>query len=232
MRSRSLVVCTILALCGCSLHQGYPGRYTNKSASAELATLTPEFEQKKVDLCESGKNDKGDTLTEKEKQTCRNGIVTSMVRAVDVQFDVFRRDIFASGALLNVSGDLAAIALSTAGALVGATATKTILSAVSAGVTGSKSAIDKDLLFQKSTQVLITRMEALRSEKLVDILAQLNKPTDQYPLAAALIDVETYYQKGSIVAAITSIDGDSGDKSKKASDERHKLAVHNTILAQ
>jgi hypothetical protein len=195
------------ALClasGCASYHGYPERYSDVTTS--LIALQANFAQPQITECESGK-----TLD------CRDLIVNSLVQAIDLQYDVFRQQLYRSSGALNLGADVVVLGLSGVGSLITAATTKSILAAVAGFVTGTKTSIDKNLLFDKTVLVLVDRMDAIRKERLLEIQKGLAKTTwAEYRLAAALVDVEAYYTAGTIPAAINSINAQTGDKVTKA----------------
>ncbi|MEM7524336.1 MAG: hypothetical protein AAF360_11375, partial [Pseudomonadota bacterium] len=101
-------------------------------------------------------------------------------------------------------GALAELAVDTAGALTGQQASQ-ILSAVSAGITGTQTAVQKDLLVDRTVQAFISQMRASRSVVKRRIILKLNAPAAIYPLQAAVSDLSDYRQAGTLTGALTGI---------------------------
>lgn len=204
----------VLLLTGCAAFKGYPTRYSE--VDADLKTLSGIFAQQKLIDCEVAK-DTG----------CRDLIINSLVRAIDLRYHEFRQSLFESSGALNVASETAVLGLSAAGALLAPARTKAILAGISGVVTGANASVDKNLLFDKTVNVLLERMDVLRKEKLLDITKGLSLDWAGYTLATGLVDVESYYSAGTIPAAANSISAQTGEKNakvdKETKEEKQKL---------
>jgi|ERR1700693_439319 len=209
----------IALLTGCASYHGYPDRYTD--VGKDLVALQKTFEQANITTCELARADPLATL-------CRDLIVNSLVRAIDLQYDDFRQRLFRSSGGLNLTSDVAVLGLSAAGTLLSPAGTKAILAGISGLVTGTKASIDKNLLFDKTILLMLDRMDVLRKEKLLYIQTGLGKKWDKYTLPAALVDVEAYYDAGTIPAAINSINASTGDKATQVEKETKDLKLNAT----
>ena len=92
------------------------------------------------------------------------------------------------------------------------------MSAVSAGVTGAKGSFDKQAYFTNTITTLLGAMVANRKTVEARIQQRLSQPVADYPLPAALSDLEAYYEAGTITGALTGIAADSGVKANKADE--------------
>ena len=72
---------------------------------------------------------------------------------------------------------------------------------------------------------LLTQMDALRKQRLATILRGLNAKADQYSLTQLLIDLEDYFQAGTIPYAIMTVNAEGGAASQKASAEIKGLKI-------
>lgn len=157
----------------------------------------------------------------------RNNIVTARIFAIDANFHEFVRQLTTQQNLSNVGVDWAAIGLASAGAVVGSSQTKAILAAISAGILGAKSSVDKDLFYNKTIAALVTLMEGQRKIVLSQIYSGLRKGPGDYTVYQALADLDNYYNAGTINGAFvgltvsagaSSLDGDSQIAAVLASD--------------
>jgi hypothetical protein len=200
--------CAIL-LSACASIQGYPVDPENTDAT--LKNLTPYFdgtEEKKYYAL--GTN--ADAKTQK-----RNEIVSARMRAYDIEFSNFVRQLNGFSNSVSIGTDLIGLALGGLTATVGGAATKAALGAASVGVLGTNTAINKDLYFQKTLPALITQMEANRAKQQLKLLKGLTQPDSKYSLLAAYGDLGAYQDAGSIPNAIGSITQDAGN-AKQAAD--------------
>jgi hypothetical protein len=72
---------------------------------------------------------------------------------------------------------------------VGASATKSILGAVSGGITGTKGIIDKNVFYSKKMPMMLSQMGAQRKTQFVKIRTGVKSSADEDPVSEALIDI-------------------------------------------
>jgi hypothetical protein len=146
----------------------------------------------------------------------RNKFITGRLALINLNYFVWLRTITADKQLLDSASDILILSLNLAGTAVGSTEAKTILAAISAGVAGSKTTIDKYYFYEKTVPALAAAMNAQRKQILVGIIRGLNSDLKQYPFEQAMSDLNEYYQAGTFQGAIMTIQADSGVKEKTA----------------
>ncbi|MEM8752337.1 MAG: hypothetical protein AAGF90_05115, partial [Pseudomonadota bacterium] len=99
---------------------------------------------------------------------------------------------------------VAELAVDTAGAVTGAQASR-ILSAISAGITGAQTAVEKELLVDRTVQAFIAHMRAGRATVKRRIFLKLAAPASVYPLQAAVSDLTAYRQAGTLTGALVGV---------------------------
>jgi len=115
----------------------------------------------------------------------------------------------------DMTTDLAVLSMNLAGAAVGGAATKTLLAAISAGVTGTNSALDKNFFYDMALPSLIAQMNADRTEAYQKILSGMQRETtgsNAYLWTQAVRDLVDYYNAGTLQHAAFSISKDAGAK--------------------
>ncbi len=157
------------------------------------------------------------------QRLCRNDLINARILDIDLNFEKFQEDLVRESAFKDLSAEWSTLALSGASAVVPLAETKTVLSAISAGITGAQGSIDKNLFFKKTIVALITQMKADRASKHTDILQKMDLDTDKYPLTMALIDLEDYYKAGTLPQALTSISATAGAKIKDEKNTQKEL---------
>jgi|GEM_PF-2258956 len=213
-----LVVCiALISLAGCNSFRGYPE--TPENTQGELKTLATKYYPTGSDILVPP------TSPPIDATAWRNEVVNGRLRIIDIEFQTFEVGLSQEGVGLNSGSDIAVIALGATGALTGTAATKALLAGISAGVTGTKGVIDKDVFYSKTMPALLTQMEAGRKAELVIIRNSLKKSIDDYPLGQALIDVDDYYKAGSIPGAIQGIISTSGSQAEQSTAELKQLAI-------
>lgn len=210
-------------LCGCHAMRrpGFPRQsYNEKKQIKELEVV---FE--KPDFIKEYYARAATNAPEADLKALRNKIVTGRIALINLNYNQFIGQFSVTKQSLDAGADITELGLNLATTAVGGAETKTILGAVSSGVTGSKLAIDKNFFFEKTVPVLITSMNAQRKEALLPIMQGIAKGTDEYPLAQALSDLDNYYFAGTFVGALQAIQADAGAKEVRASSELNKVRL-------
>lgn len=193
----------VLALCAeaaCVSASGYPAR--SVSEKQELERVRTYFQKETLD--------RYDKAVEPERTRLRDEIVNGRLLAMDLQFSIFQRQVTQNVAATNVAADWAVLALGGAGTIVTGGQTKTVLAALTAFVTGARASIDKHVFYEKTIPVLLSKMVAQRRAVLVTIRTGLRENADDYPLNRALVDLEDYYNAGTIPGALSDIAAGAG----------------------
>jgi hypothetical protein len=212
MRPITLALCAMLFLGGCTSMSNAPKR--SGDMAAELKALEPYFSADVITTY----NGKG-----VEKQAYRDEVVFARIRAIDLYYNQFINDISREDKGMNIGTDSAKLILAAGGALYKVSSTQAIFSQTSGVLTGVKLSVDKNAYYDQTLYALISQMQATRQEALVTLYNGLGTGVDSYPLLKALIDVESYYQAGTILGAVTAITKSSGEQ-KAAADKKMKIS--------
>lgn len=203
MLSKLLVLLqVILLMSGCAAFMGFPPRVTDRSA--DLDALQTDISAKAITDCLA-------TPTE----ACRNKLITARTYAVDIQFSAFEENLFRQAREAGFAATLTTLGLTAAGAVAGGGTTQ-VLSAIAAGITGSRAAFEREVLAEHTVLAIHTSMRANRMIVLARIRLGLTQSVSQYPLAAGLTDVEDYYFQGTVLGALIGITKAVGVKADEA----------------
>lgn len=145
--------------------------------------------------------------------------MAARIRAIDLHFNEFIKSIYAESKKLNIGSDSTVLLLGAAGAVSTVSSTQAIISAMSATVTGVKSSIDKNAYYDSTSAALVSQMQANRQQQLVSIYTGMELGIDRYPLMKALIDIEEYFQAGTVIGAVSKINQQAGEQKTKADEE-------------
>ena len=146
----------------------------------------------------------------------RNAVIAGRLVMINLEYLKWLRTVNADKQLLDSASDILILSINLAATATGGATAKTILSAISAGVAGSKTAIDKHYYYEKTLPALLAAMNAQRKSVLTNILSGMSKPLAAYPFEQALADIQEYYQAGTLMGAVTAVQADSGAKEKEA----------------
>ncbi|HEX2855758.1 MAG TPA: hypothetical protein VHO24_21155 [Opitutaceae bacterium] len=217
--AQTLPLSLVVLLCsffagGCASSSGIPKKPWD--SAAELKTLAPYLT---ADVMATY-NSAGSIAA---KTVYRDTVVYARLRAIDVTYSTFVTALAKERNIEAVATDTSVLILTGTASLIHPASTKSILAAISGGVVGVKGSIDKNLFYDKTMPVLLTQMEALRKQRLATILTGLSVPADRYSLTQALIDLEDYFQSGTVPYALMAVNAESGAASQKATKEIKEL---------
>jgi hypothetical protein len=198
----------------CTAIRGYPQRSDD---------IHNELKQLKIYYAADIINQYSGKQSESDKRMFRDEVILGRIRAIDLHFDIFRKSLTKEYVTLNLGSDLSVLGLNAAGVIVPTASTKAIFAAISGGLVGAKGTIDKDVFYEKTIAVLFSKMDALRKERLVMIRTGLGLNTDKYPILQAMIDVEDYFNAGTLPGAIMGIAVISGAMIQKADEDLKNL---------
>lgn len=105
----------------------------------------------------------------------RDECVKEILLLIDTQYDAYERSLLGVVNGYDLVSDVTALGLTTASTLINVKTTKTILSALAAGVIGVKGYISSDLLASLTLPVIINQMNTDRANVHCTILTQLQK---------------------------------------------------------
>jgi hypothetical protein len=148
----------------------------------------------------------------------RNKFITGRLVLINLNYYKWLRNVTADKQLLDSASDILVMSLNLAATAVGGKEAKTILSAVSAGVAGSKTTIDKYYFYEKTVPALAATMNAQRKQVLINIIKGLDMDLKQYPFEQAVSDLNDYYMAGTFQGAISTIQADAGTKETAANN--------------
>ncbi|MFS8146451.1 hypothetical protein [Rhizobium sp. BR 249] len=158
-----------------------------------------------------------------ERIKYRNNYIAARMYAMDVAYTEYENALTTERQTVGFVGSSANIALNTAATLVTPTSTKTAISAVAAGLSGTRAAYNDDVLLKNSVDLLQTQMRANRANVAATIFRRMSHDDSVYPLAMALSDLEDYYRAGTMTGGII--------KAQSTVSAAEQLAVENKEAA-
>lgn len=175
-----------------------------------------------------GEKDTIKKFYEAPSPTARNEFITGRLTMMNIRYIQFIRQTTMDKQLLDSAAQMLTLGLSLAGASVSSGATKTVLAAIAAGVTGSKEIIDKNYYFEKTIPAIVAQMNAERKKALIPLLTGMTHSSlDDYQFAQAVTDLHNYYFAGTFTGAIEAMQADAATKEK----EQDKIIARLTPLS-
>ena len=149
-----------------------------------------------------------------------NKCVDAMVLLINVRFAEFEKGLVGLNSGTNLALDVAGLGLNAAGALSGQSAAQ-ILSAIAGGLAGTKSAINNDVLLQKSVEVIIQQMVTDRAQAYQVILAREDPKGDNpyTTMQQAAIDLYAFAAAGTWSNAISNLQACTGAQAQAGTTE-------------
>ncbi len=132
----------------------------------------------------------------------RNEIIAQRMYAVDVQYTQYENALTREGQEVSFGTLVAAGALGTASTLFTPVVTKSVLSGLSTVTLATKGHYDSEILMAQTIRTIQKQMRASRNLVATDISAKLIQSVTEYPLSAALSDVEDYYNAGTLTTGV------------------------------
>ena len=155
---------------------------------------------------------------EAEARDCRDRIVQALVTAINLRYAEFEVGFFDANRYTSLATTLAALGLSTAGAVSGAGVTQA-LSAAAAGMTGARTAFNREVMQEQTSAALLTAMRAQRNIADLRIRSGLRLSAREYPPGVALSDVYALYRAGTIPGAIAGVTQAVGVQGQAAQEQ-------------
>ena len=131
-------------------------------------------------------------------------VVTVYLNAMDSQYSEFRAALSSEGRQAALGLDLAVIGFTGWASVAKDTMAKK-LSAAAAAFAGARGVVDKTLYFDKSLPALLSAMDAQRLRTKTQILLNLRKSGNDYPLPTAFADLMNYEIIATLDSAVEEI---------------------------
>src|ERR1022692_5056570 len=155
----------------------------------------------------------------------RNKMVYGVMAEIDYVYQNYEISLFMNEGSFRVATDVLQLGLGMASTITNGARSKTVLSAVLTGVTGTSLSIDKNFFRQQTVQALISSMQAGRDRLKAIIIQRLNDPVTSYPFQAARSDLAAYFFAGTLPGALQQLNQTAA---AKADDQR--IALNNIQL--
>ena len=214
----ALASCAVFSGCGQQQRPGFPAQsYDEKQLIEDLETT--------FDLPTKIKqyyNEKPG-LTPSELKIRRDEIITSRLTLINLHYNQFVAEASFRRQMMDFGADIADLGVDLATTVVGSAATKTILGAISAGITGTQASVHKNFYFEKTVSAIVATMNASRKQVLIPILAGQRRGVDAYPLGQGLSDLDNYYFAGTFLGALNAIVAEAGENEQAANTRINRI---------
>ena len=137
--------------------------------------------------------------------TARNKMVYGVMAEIDYVYHNYEIALFMNEGSFKVATDVLQLGLGMASTITNGERSKTVLSAVLTGFTGTTLSIDKNFFKQQTVQSLISSMQAGRDRTKATIIRRLIEPATSYPFQAARSDLAAYFFAGTLPGALQQL---------------------------
>lgn len=206
-----LPVFLMAVLSGCTAFQGYPERPT--PLATDFHELHDSIAAARITEC----------LGQAESLACRNKFIAARMYAIDIRFSEFEEKLFRQTRESGFAATLATLGLTTA-ATFATNGASQVLSGIATFIIGGREAFQKEVLAERTVIAIHTAMRARRAQVRLRLRNGLRLSTDQYPVTAALADLNDYYEAGTILGALIGITETVGAEAKQAEERLLQLA--------
>ncbi|MBD0324827.1 MAG: hypothetical protein ICV68_00260 [Pyrinomonadaceae bacterium] len=146
----------------------------------------------------------------KEAEKIRNQVLDSGIGIIDSAYGIYIRDIRKKRSVGEFLADLTEIGASTAIGITNGERAIQVIGVALTGFRGGRKSAQLNLFDEQTTNVLIKRMDASRSQILGEIRQKQANSTDAYSFDAALGDIIRYFDVGTLNRAFTELDKQTG----------------------
>jgi len=149
----------------------------------------------------------------------RDVMIGRIIAHVQVNYKRYEESIFYNRALFDTGSDILGIAVTTAATISNGERVKSILAATATALTGSHLSISKNYFREKTTEILVTKMQAARESTRARITRNMLLPVSQYSIEAALSDLVDFFYAGTLQGALLALSQEVGEKAEQARSE-------------
>ena len=158
-----------------------------------------------------------------DQDACRNEIAQALFVAIDLRYAEFEQQFFDTNRYSSFGAAVATLGL-TGAASVSSGGAAQILSAIAAGVIGTRESFGREVLIERTATALQTAMRTQRNLVLARIQEKLPKPATEYPLGFALSDLGAYYRAGTLTGALTGVNEAVSNEARIAREQLGRIS--------
>jgi len=162
----------------------------------------------------------------------RDAMINRIEVDIESNYREYEGKLEATRAALTTVGDATELGVSAAIGVVGATDVKDLLSAALTSLKGSRLSFDKNFFREKTTEILISKMEASRDAIRNRITQKMDLDVGKYPFEEAWRDLVEFFYAGTLQSAIVQLGNDAGAAAAAARKQAEDIDVRRAFTAQ
>ncbi|HEU5451082.1 MAG TPA: hypothetical protein VFU76_03805 [Terriglobales bacterium] len=162
----------------------------------------------------------------------RNQMVNRIEVDIEKHYREFEQSLTSGRSGLEVGSDVVELGLSSAIGVVGATDIKDLLAASLTGFHGTRLSVDKNIFREKTTEILISQMQASRDSVRNRITQKISGiDVSGYPFEEAWRDLVEFFYAGTLPGALQQLQNDAGHAAAAARQEATTIDVNRANTA-
>lgn len=154
-----------------------------------------------------------------EARRLRDYMVNRIKVDIEMNYRAYETAVFFDRANTSVGGDFLALGLGVATGISNPARVKTVLATVATGFQGLRLSYDKNLFREKTSEIIITKMQAHRTRVKNHILSGMKNSVEVYAFEEAWADLTEFFYAGTLQGGLQALAQDAG---KDAADQREQ----------
>jgi hypothetical protein len=174
----------------------------------------------------------GDSESQSKARVLRDHMVNRVEVDIEKGYREFEQSLTSTHAGFQTGADVVELGLSAAIGTVGAVDVKDLLAASLTGFKGTRLSFDKNVFREKTTEILISRMQGARDgvrNRITQKLASLD--VRGYSFDEAWHDLIEYFYAGTLPSAFQQLANDAGQSAVNAQDEKKTIDINRANTA-
>lgn len=189
-----------------------------------VARRLANYEVERFEKEEAAYNTAAEGNQPDQARRLRDKVIYRLKTNIDANYQDFENQLFTGRARTNILFDITEIGAAVAINITNGERAKNIIAAALTGFKGGRKSIDENLFLERTTQVIISQMQASRSRVEEVLLTNMrDKGVDEYPLEAALGDLINYFYAGSLQKGLQELAKETGNAALAAEERVRRL---------
>jgi len=147
----------------------------------------------------------------------RDVMINRIMLTVEMYYGEYKTQFLNNISKEETAADVTGLALSAGGTVTNGQRGKTILAAIASGVQGSQLSFNKNFFREKTAEIILAKMDALRDDIRNQIIQKMSNLTvDKYTFEEAWSDLVRFYYAGTLQAGLIGLSADAGASATQA----------------
>jgi len=222
----ALLVCTTIGTTGCfHINQrSKPATIDNSMTGYSAKRFGEDYAVYKKDITDHQDDD---------ARQKRDSMISLVEVDIETNYRAYVEKLSNTRATIATVGDVTELGLSAAIGVVSGSDVKDLLAASLTGFKGSRLSVDKNFFREKTTEVLISQMEASREAVRAKIITKTASLTaKQYPFEEAWRDLVEFYYSGTLDSAVVQLSSKTGSDAAAQKKNADNLDIKRASSAE